>query len=625
MRLIDVNTLKVHEFMGSQLQQVNYAILSHTWGEDEVSFQDMQNLNRAVRAKKGFSKILHAAKQAKEDKLSWVWVDTCCIDKTSSAELSEAINSMYMWYHRSSICYAYLVDVDSGFAVEDDAVTFVQSRWFTRGWTLQELIAPRQVAFYSKDWVRIGEKLLILPPVSIVPKTLWGPKGRSALCRASGIPHALLFEGRPKDQYSIAQRMSWASKRVCTRVEDTAYCLLGLFDINMPLLYGEEDKAFFRLQEEIIKATDDQSIYAWTIPRDTRKGSSITEPHLVWTPHPILAPSPRYFEKGGTIVVSGEEDGELSGLTKHGLRIQLSLEPSHLSIPDPAHQGLGRAPMFWAPLNCRLRYQSRHLGLILIPVKTSTARKDRQIHFYRLGTNGHLASLMNDLDASPSSNPTTVYIKQKVEFPDLMATRSVAILQFREVPVRIPGPVAQPKSHDLVFFPGFKDSTGSPSYAVTVVCPKTEINWSRTFNTMALTADTAEPHLFMLHREGFETGLLLGIQQVESFKRKINVASAVVKLESGGKWGRLRDVVSDAFFEDTGYTSFPSYLPEVVLDKAVVHVTLDCVEHSYNSVSRRIFTVCFDFEDYTQIPDQLEDELNTATTNRTLHQTTVRS
>ncbi|KAK1755417.1 HET-domain-containing protein [Echria macrotheca] len=272
MRLIDVHTLKLHEFVGSHLLRVDYAVLSHTWGDDEVTFQDMQNLNKTVRAKKGFPKILQAAKLAKADGLPWVWVDTCCIDKTSSAELSEAINSMYMWYYRSSICYAYLVDVDSHPPVEDDASQFMRSRWFTRGWTLQELIAPRQVTFHAKDWKRIGEKLLVLPPASIVPSMLWGEKGKSALCRASCIPRAVLFEGRPIEQYCVAQRMSWASKRVCTRVEDTAYSLLGLFGINMPLLYGEENKAFIRLQEEIIKATDDHSIYAWTIPEDVPKG-----------------------------------------------------------------------------------------------------------------------------------------------------------------------------------------------------------------------------------------------------------------------------------------------------------------------------------------------------------------
>jgi len=607
MRLIDVNTLKLYEFMGSQLLQVDYAILSHTWGEEEVTFQDMEHLNKTVRSKKGFPKILHAAKRAKEDGLNWLWVDTCCIDKRSSAELSEAINSMYMWYHRSSICYAYLVDVDSQTPVEDDATMFVQSRWFTRGWTLQELIAPRQVTFYAKDWVRIGEKLLTLPPASIVPNMLWGEKGKSALCRASGIPRALLFEGRPKEQYSVAQRMSWASKRVCTRVEDTAYCLLGLFGINMPLLYGEEEKAFIRLQEEIIKATDDHSIYAWTIPQDVLRGPRITEPHLGWTPHPILAPSPGYFRKGGSLVVTRGEEGELSGLTKHGLRIQLELEPSPLSIPAYARQGLGAAQVFWAPLNCRLRYQTRPLGLVLVPIKSSSSRSVGQVHFYRLGATGHLASPVDDvggwdsldnMDDAPPGSPTTVYIRQKIDWSDLMATRSVAILQFRKVPVRIPRAVAQAKSHDLVFVPGREMvSNGPSSFTATVVSPKTELHWSRTFDSVGLTSNGAGHHLFVLHRQGLEHGLLLGVQQIYSFEKKINVATAMVKLEARGKWGRLGDVVDGSSFGYQEHMSFPSVLPDVMLGKSTLRVVLDCAEHSTSSVSRRIFTVSFGFEE----------------------------
>jgi hypothetical protein len=604
MWLIDVNTLKLYEFMGSQLLQVEYAILSHTWGEEEVTFQDMEHLNKTVRSKKGFPKILHAAKRAKEDGLNWVWVDTCCIDKRSSAELSEAINSMYMWYHRSSICYAYLVDVDSQPPVENDATMFVQSRWFTRGWTLQELIAPRQVTFYAKDWVRIGEKLLALPSASIVPNMLWGEKGKSALCRASGIPRALLFEGRPKEQYSVAQRMSWASKRACTRVEDTAYCLLGLFGINMPLLYGEEEGAFVRLQEEIIKATDDHSIYAWTIPHDVLRGPGITEPHLGWTPHPILASSPRYFLKGGNLVVTRGEEGTLSGLTKHGLRIQLELESSPLSIPAYACQGLGAAQMFWAPLNCRLRYQTRPLGLVLVPIKPPNSSNVGQVHFYRLGATGHLAShvggwdSLDNIDDAPAGCPTTVYIRQKIDWSDLMATRSVAILQFRNVQVKIPRAVAQAKSHDLVFMPGREmAANGLSSFTVTVVSAKTELHWSRTFDSVGLTSNDATPHLFMLRREGLEDGLLLGVQQTYSFEKRINVATAVVKLEAGGKWGRLRDVVDGSSFEYHEHILFPSVLLDVMLGRITLRVILDCVEHSTSSVSRRIFTVSFSFED----------------------------
>jgi hypothetical protein len=173
------------------------------------------------------------------------WIDTCCIDKTSSAELSEAINSMYMWYQNSQVCYAYLSDVDN-LAPEGLGVfpSFRHSKWWSRGWTLQELLAPKFVEFYARDWTEIGTKSSMQEIVQQVARI--GNINATGQC--------------------VAEKMSWASHRETTRIEDEAYCLMGIFGINMPLLYGEGEKALFRLQSEIWAQTGDESIFAWEHP-----------------------------------------------------------------------------------------------------------------------------------------------------------------------------------------------------------------------------------------------------------------------------------------------------------------------------------------------------------------------
>ncbi|KAI0418623.1 heterokaryon incompatibility protein-domain-containing protein [Xylaria grammica] len=250
MHLLHVRSLLIRDFTGRRVPP--YAIFSHTWGEEEVSFKDM--LKGRAPGLKGYEKILGCCKQAQFDGFEYVWIDTCCIDKRSSAELSEAINSMYRWYKEAKICYTYLEDVswpagsrlDRARPNEGLPSSFLTSRWFSRGWTLQELIAPRTLVFYSKEWSSIGSRHSLQD--TIVKIT--GISAQAFGCNLDGI--------------SVAEKMSWASKRETTRVEDKAYCLLGLFDVSMPLIYGEGEKAFRRLQEEIIKESDDETIFAWT-------------------------------------------------------------------------------------------------------------------------------------------------------------------------------------------------------------------------------------------------------------------------------------------------------------------------------------------------------------------------
>ena len=252
MRLLNAKTLEFDDIMNDS-EIPRYAILSHTWGPEEVTYKDMRKNRKAAEAKEGFKKIDRCAKEATKYGIEYIWVDTCCINKASSAELSEAINSMYRWYKNANVCYTYLADVPPVPGSKDQYEKWIgefkKSRWFTRGWTLQELIAPSHLIFYSEKWTKVGTKVELANPIKNI----------------TGVPLGILVNGNISDA-SVAQRLSWAAHRETSRTEDRAYCLLGLLDVNMPMLYGEGQKAFLRLQEEIIKNSDDMSIFAWTDP-----------------------------------------------------------------------------------------------------------------------------------------------------------------------------------------------------------------------------------------------------------------------------------------------------------------------------------------------------------------------
>ncbi|KAI0389424.1 HET-domain-containing protein [Xylariaceae sp. FL0594] len=235
MRLLNTVSLMLREFVDDRTPA--YAILSHTWGDEEVSLQEMQAPTTDTLKKFGFKKIIEFCITARRRGFEWGWIDTCCIDKTSSGELSEAINSMYRWYRESNACFVYLSDVHS-YPLGQDLTEFMSSRWFTRGWTLQELLAPTVVRFFNSTWCGLGSKQKLVDAIS----------------RATGIE---------------TDGMSWAAGRKTSRKEDMAYCLLGLLDVNMPLLYGEGTKAFRRLQEQIINSVYDHTILAW--------GSTLTD------------------------------------------------------------------------------------------------------------------------------------------------------------------------------------------------------------------------------------------------------------------------------------------------------------------------------------------------------------
>ncbi|KAM3080399.1 hypothetical protein ACMFMG_005354 [Clarireedia jacksonii] len=244
MRLLEYNRagqLSLSEnFVGDSIPE--YAILSHTWAADteEVTFQDLTY--DTERNKPGYKKIYFCGEQARRDNLQYFWVDTCCIDKSNSTELAEAINSMFRWYHNAAKCYVYLSDVSTKDYNEIDPSSqfwqsFRKSRWFTRGWTLQELIAPRSLEFFCSNGRLLGDK-----------KSL-----ERQLHEITGIAVSAL-QGTDLSAFSVSERMLWAKSRETKREEDKVYSLLGIFDIYMPLIYGEgADHALKRLEEELQK------------------------------------------------------------------------------------------------------------------------------------------------------------------------------------------------------------------------------------------------------------------------------------------------------------------------------------------------------------------------------------
>lgn len=254
MWLIDTETFRLKSFQG---EIPSYAILSHTWCPDEVTFADFQDQNNnTTRDKKaGFHKIKLTCEQARRGGIGYAWVDTCCINKESSAELSEAINSMFKWYRLATVCYAYLEDFPQG--EETAELSLLRGcRWFSRGWTLQELLAPKGLVFFAPDgntWREIGRKDAL----------------NQVLEQITNIPGEILLKHKAIETISVAARMSWAARRQTTREEDMAYCLMGIFNVNMPLLYGEGPKAFIRLQEEIMRETRDDSLFAWCSTKET--------------------------------------------------------------------------------------------------------------------------------------------------------------------------------------------------------------------------------------------------------------------------------------------------------------------------------------------------------------------
>jgi len=326
MRLLNSRTFKLETFQ-NVTETPPYAILSHRWEEEEVTFDDLrerdysvdawelqqrfQNLERRFEAlqcqlnsqpqgfqnghmldaarpsnsdnlqnfqksgqdesgsgltyphlcraiqKKGFLKVANCCKAAEQFGIFYIWIDTCCINQNSSSDLSESINSMFAWYRNARLCIAYLFDVAQGLNTPQTIRPttgrlggFNDSQWFSRGWTLQELIAPKEVWFYDKHWKLLGTRSRLASRISKITR----------------IAEPVLQKHQLEElqSFSVSTRLSWAAGRQTTRSEDRAYSLMGLFGVNMPAIYGEGLKAaFFRLQKEIFNAFPDHSVFAW--------------------------------------------------------------------------------------------------------------------------------------------------------------------------------------------------------------------------------------------------------------------------------------------------------------------------------------------------------------------------
>ncbi|KAH8807715.1 heterokaryon incompatibility protein-domain-containing protein [Xylogone sp. PMI_703] len=317
MRLLNIKTLQLESFENWNTVPP-YAILSHTWEDGEVLFHDV-TLD-VDREKKAWKKVLGACHEAEKLGLSHVWVDTCCIFKESSAELSESINSMFAWYRDSRICFAYMGDVVGDSQSED----FWKSKWWSRGWTLQELIAPTEVMFFNESWNFLNLRTVLAKQIAQI----------------TGIAEKVLMTNGLEQlhHHSVAEKLCWAAKRKTTRGEDRAYSLLGLFGVNMSMIYGEgEEAAFFRLQREVFSVYADHSIFAWSYP-----SSSLNK---IDHAKELLAPDISAFEFASDIISEpynwGEigrpkqSDPKVAGTKKtiatfssvsHGLRVQLLLE-----------------------------------------------------------------------------------------------------------------------------------------------------------------------------------------------------------------------------------------------------------------------------------------------------------
>ena len=355
-----------------------------------------------------------------------IFTQTCCIDKTSSAELQESINSMYKWYKESQICLVYLEDVGPGTGTTGDTQAtyenasnaFADCRWITRGWTLQELVAPTSLRFYYHDWTVMGDK----------------NEFSEELSDATGIPIFVLDNG-DLSQLSVAQRMSWASYRQTTRVEDRAYCLLGIFDIQMPLLYGEGEKAFIRLQEEILKTSDDYSLFAWKAV-DTN-----SLPPLKSTYRGLLARSPIEFRDCRSVEREPTPCITPLSATAVGLHIELEF------LTDPRDK-----TRFLALIRCNNSMNQRlAIYLKCLDGGTQYARAE--------------AGSLIPIDNWPTGQLRSIYIRQKLIIPPEFFTLEMRCFHVRRrvsnqalpPPIRVTSvfPPAQwnPQTQELAIIP----------------------------------------------------------------------------------------------------------------------------------------------------------------------------
>ena len=316
MRLLNIRGSSPRLENAGETPKVSYITFSHTWldpepsgKQKEILLDDLDNRKEWMKKPAGAAKVTGACEAARRwfeqskkrdpemQAIDHIWIDSCCIDQKHPAEVSASINSMYRWYQKAEVCLVYLSDIKRP---EGGAPDLSESRWFTRGWTLQELVASKTLEFYDMDWQPLGNDTEL----------------RDHLSSITGIDRAILAHKQIVSKVSIAQRMSWASGRGTRRDEDMAYCLMGLFGVQMPPLYGEGlESAFRRLQEEIIKYSDDPSVFAWQ------------DDSMMSGQNGLLARSPACFQSTGMYAHKPNRlNNEPYVMTNKGISISLPLQ-----------------------------------------------------------------------------------------------------------------------------------------------------------------------------------------------------------------------------------------------------------------------------------------------------------
>jgi hypothetical protein len=251
----------------------------------------------------GFVKLVEFCNVAMQFHCKYVWLDTGCINHSSSAELEESIRSMFNWYRNSEICVVHLNETSNALSLRRDA-------WFTRGWTLQELLAPKKIKFFDQSWRPLTPECYN----DKVPDTELGVPLWRTICEITEIPISQLLSFEPGMQ-NIRERMVWASARKTTRIEDKAYCLIGIFDVSLSIAYGEGTMAFHRLQLEIMQRSDDKGLFAWRGQPSAYNSMLAAGPECFVSPMWSLLPG-----------VEGEPDLDATyALTNRGLRISVSV------------------------------------------------------------------------------------------------------------------------------------------------------------------------------------------------------------------------------------------------------------------------------------------------------------
>ncbi|KAI6028861.1 hypothetical protein F5J12DRAFT_398310 [Pisolithus orientalis] len=338
---------QLNVFEKCRAPRMDYCILSHRW-TTEVTYEEMESLTKIenkneIRSRSGYQKILRCCERTQCDGLGLLWIDTCCVDFSNVPETSDVINSMFQLYQNSKYCYAYLHDT-SVFPTRRDDKMFGRfdgwPEWFSRGWTLQELIAPENLRFFNKDWEYVGDKRSLAPKLAEITK----------------VPVRVLRDGLSSYHPSAAQVISWAADRRTLCVEDRAYSLLGLLDVNMPVLYGEGKRAFLRLQLEVMRMSNDQSIFAWkhsvTCSVRWTGGVLADDPIFFRDCHDVIKMEPKEFYEGlsllwesdakGLVTSQGDEGIPAFIVTNGAIQIRLPLLPYY-----------GCPSVFLAALACR--------------------------------------------------------------------------------------------------------------------------------------------------------------------------------------------------------------------------------------------------------------------------------